>query len=166
MGRRSSPGSPYLWSDYAPGEKIDHIDGMTIEEAEHQMATRLYQNTARVHFDQHAQSAGRFGKRLVYGGHVISIARALTFNGFANAFHIAAINAGRHVAPAFAGDTIYAWTSVLAREELPGRDDIGALRLRTIATRNRPCHDFPDQSGGAYDPAIVLDIDYWAAVPR
>ncbi len=159
-------GSPYRWADYAPGERIDHVDGVTIEDAEHQMATRLYQNTARVHFDRHAQSAGRFGNRLVYGGHVISIARALTFNGFANAFHITAINSGRHVAPAFAGDTIYAWSSVMAREPLPGRDDVGALRIRTVATKNRPCADFPGEAGGVYDPSVVLDIDYWTLAPR
>ena len=40
------------------GEKIDHVDGMTVEEAEHQMATRLYQNTARVHFNQFAAEQG------------------------------------------------------------------------------------------------------------
>ena len=34
--------------------RIDHVDGMTVEEAEHQLATRLYQNTAKVHFDAHA----------------------------------------------------------------------------------------------------------------
>ena len=39
-----------------PGERIAHPQGMTIEEAEHQMATRLYQNTARVHFNQHHAS--------------------------------------------------------------------------------------------------------------
>lgn len=159
-------GSPHLWSHYEPGEMIDHVDGVTIEEAEHQMATRLYQNTARVHFDQLAQSGGRFGKRLVYGGHVISIARALSFNGLGNAFHVAAINAGRHVAPVFAGDTIYAWSTILAREELPGRDDVGALRVRTIAAKNRPCADFPGQTGNAYDPAVVLDLDYWTLAPR
>ena len=101
-------GAPHLWGDYAAGEKIDHIDGMTIEEAEHQIATRLYQNTAKVHFNQHTEGAGRFGRRLIYGGHIISLARALSFNGLANAFHVAGINGGRHVAPAFAGDTIYA----------------------------------------------------------
>ena len=40
-------GSPYRWGDYAKGERIDHIDGVTVEEAEHMIATRLYQNTAR-----------------------------------------------------------------------------------------------------------------------
>ena len=92
-------GSAHRWGDYEVGENIDHVDGMTLEEAEHQIATRLYQNTAKVHFNQHAQAQGQFKRRLVYGGVVISLARALSFNGLANAFHIAAINGGRHVAP-------------------------------------------------------------------
>ena len=80
-------GSPRRWGDYNKGEKIDHVDGQTIEEAEHQLATRLFQNTASVHFNQHVEGKGRFGRRLVYGGHIISLARALSFNGLANAFH-------------------------------------------------------------------------------
>ena len=111
-------GSAHRWGDYAAGEKIDHIDGMTLEEAEHQIATRLYQNTAKVHFNQHEQAQGQFKRRLVYGGVVISLARALSFNGLANAFHVAAINGGRHVAPCFAGDTIYAWSEVLETAEI------------------------------------------------
>ena len=124
-------GSPYRWGDYEKGEKIDHFDGMTVEEAEHMIATAIYQNTAKVHFNQLSEGQGRFGRRLIYGGHVICLARALSFNGLANAFHIAAINAGRHVAPLFAGDTVFAWSEVLDARALPGRDDVGALRLRT-----------------------------------
>jgi 2-methylfumaryl-CoA hydratase len=161
-----SAGSPYRWGDYRAGEKIDHVDGMTVEEAEHQLATRLYQNTARVHFDQHAAQESRFGRRLIYGGHVISLARALSFNGLANAFHVAAINGGRHVAPLFAGDTVYAWTEVLDTAELKGRTDVGALRLRTVATKNQSCAAFPDRTGEGYDPAVILDLDYWALMPR
>ena len=138
-------GSTQCFNDYAPGERIDHIDGMTVEEAEHQIATRLYQNTARVHFNQFTEGQGRFGRRLVYGGHVISLARALSFNGLANAFHVAAINGGRHVAPLFAGDTVFAWSQVIERAALPGRNDVGALRLRLVATKNQPCADFPRQ---------------------
>lgn len=160
-------GSPHRWGDYEVGERIDHFDGVTIEEAEHQMATRLYHNTARVHFNQHSEKDGRFGRRLVYGGHVISLARALSFNGLANAFHITAINAGRHVGPVFAGDTIFAWSEVLAREEIEGRSEIGALRLRTVATKNRSCLDFPYKAGDAtFDPSVVLELDYWVVLPR
>ena len=140
-------GSPHRFGDYAVGEKIDHVDGITVEEAEHQIATRLYQNTARIHFDQYSAAQGRFGRRLIYGGHVISLARALSFNGLANAFHIAAINGGRHVAPLFAGATVFAWSEVLAKAEVPGRDDVGALRLRTVATKDQPCADFPLKTG-------------------
>lgn len=160
-------GSPRRWSDYAKGEKIDHVDGQTIEEAEHQLATRLFQNTARVHFNQHVEGKGRFGRRLVYGGHIISLARALSFNGLANAFHILGLNGARHVAPSFAGDTIYAWSEVLDKAELKGRNDLGALRLRTFAVKDRAASDFPS-IGPDGNPAegVVLDMDYWVALPR
>ena len=159
-------GSPYFWGDYEVGEKIDHVDGMTVEEAEHQMATRLYQNTAKVHFNNHTESQGRFGKRLMYGGHVISMARSLSFNGLANGFHIAAINGGRHVSPCFAGDTIYAWSEILEKEGIPGREDVGALRVRTIATKNQPCADFPGKTDDGYHESVMLDLDYWLVMPR
>jgi 2-methylfumaryl-CoA hydratase len=159
-------GSRHRFGDYAVGEKIDHIDGITVEEAEHQIATRLYQNTARIHFDQYSAAQGRFGRRLIYGGHVISLARALSFNGLANAFHIAAINGGRHVSPLFAGATVFAWSEVLAKADVPGRDDVAALRLRTVATKDHPCADFPLKSGDEDDPAVLLDLDYWALMPR
>ena len=159
-------GSPDRFGDYAVGEKIDHVDGITVEEAEHQIATRLYQNTARIHFDQHSAAQGRFGRRLIYGGHVISLARALSFNGLANAFHVAAINGGRHVSPLFADATVFAWSEVLAKADVPGRDDVGALRLRTVATKDHPCADFPLKSGDEDDPAVLLDLDYWALMPR
>jgi 2-methylfumaryl-CoA hydratase len=159
-------GSRYRFGDYDVGGKIDHVDGVTVEEAEHQIATRLYQNTARIHFNQFAESKGRFGRRLIYGGHAISLARALSFNGLGNAFHVAAINGGRHVAPLFAGCTVFAWSEILETAELPGRSDVGALRLRTIATKDRPCADYPFKSGEDYDPAVILDLDYWVLLPR
>ena len=158
-------GSQARWGEYAIGEKIDHVDGITVEEAEHQLATRLYQNTARVHFNLFTEAQGRFGRRLIYGGHVISLARALSFNGLANAFHIAAINGGRHVAPLFAGLTVFAWSEVLDKATLPERDDVGALRLRTIATRDQPCAGFPLRAGDKDDPAVILDLDYWVLLP-
>jgi len=159
-------GSARRFADYSVGDKIDHRDGVTVEEAEHQIATRLYQNSARVHFNQFTEGKGRFGRRLIYGGHVISLARALSFNGLENAFHVAAINGGRHVAPLFAGLTVFAWSEVLDRREIPKRKDIGALRLRTIATKDHPCGDFAFKQGDDYDPAVILDLDYWTLVPR
>ncbi len=165
-------GSPHRWEDYEAGEKIDHLDGVTVEEAEHMMATRLYMNDSRAHFDGHAMKSTPFGRRIVYGGHVISIARALTHNGLANACIVSAIHGGRHSNPTFAGDTLYAWTEVLEKQELAQRGDIGALRLRTTATKNQPCDGFPtlpanrEEKPGPGAESIVLELDYTVILPR
>jgi 2-methylfumaryl-CoA hydratase len=163
----AASGSSHLWDDYEPGEKIDHVDGVTVEESDHMLATRLYQNTAKVHFNQFSEGRGRFGRRLIYGGHVISLARALSFNGLANAVSIAAINGGRHVNPLFAGDTVFAWSEVLGKAEIAGRTDCGALRLRLVATKNLSCTEFPDKGADSqYPENVILDFDYWAILPR
>jgi 2-methylfumaryl-CoA hydratase len=159
-------GSKAAFEDYQIGERIDHVDGMAVEEAEAQMATRLYQNTAKVHFNQFERASDPTGRRLVYGGVVISTARALSFNGLENAGLWLGVNGGRHVNPFFAGATLFAWSEVLDAQPIPGRTDVGALRLRLVATKNRPCTDFPDKDvNGAYPSDVVLDLDYWAAVP-
>ena len=111
-------GSPFFFNDYSIGEEINHLDGQTIEEAEHQQATRLYQNNARVHFNHHIEKDGRFGKRIIYGGYIISLARAISCYGLANAFKILAIHSGRHAAPTFSGDTIYAWSKILKKKNI------------------------------------------------
>ncbi len=155
-------GSPFRFDDYEVGEKVDHVDGVTLSEAEHMMATRLWQNTAKVHFNTEARDDGR---RLIYGGHVISMARALSFNGLANAQLIAAINAGAHTNPAFAGDTVYAWSEVLDKAELdaPG---VGALRLRLVATKGRDESMMLKGDDGKYLPHVLLDLDLWVLCPR
>ena len=160
-------GSARRFDDYQVGEKIDHVDGMTVEEAEHQLATRLWQNTAKVHFDAFAQKSSKIGRRLVYGGHVISLARSLSFNGLENAFHIAGVNGGRHVAPIFAGDTLYAWSEILDKQPLPGRDDVGALRVRMTGVKDFSTAEFPRTGEDGKDhPNVVLDLDLWLLIPR
>ena len=148
------------------GERIDHVDGMGVRDSEHRLATRLYQNTARVHFNDHRERAGRLGACIVYGGVVISLARTLSFNGLGNALHLLAINAGSHVNPCRAGDTVYAWSEVLDMAEL-GRPDAGALRLRLVALKDQPAADFPARDeAGRYRDEVLLDLDYWALMPR
>ena len=151
-------GEPHRLSDYRIGEIIDHVDAVTVDEAEHMLATRLWQNTARVHFDASQRADGR---RLVYGGHVISLARALSFNGLANAQLIVGLNGGAHANPCFAGDTVRAWSEVLDTAELAPH--VGALRLRLVATTGRP--GALRDGGGKYLREIVLDLDLWVLIP-
>jgi 2-methylfumaryl-CoA hydratase len=152
-------GEPHRLRDYTVGEVIDHVDGVTIEEAEHMLATRLWQNTAKVHFDATNRADG---KRLIYGGHVISLARALSFNGLANAQMIVGLNAGAHANPCFAGDTLRAWSQVLDIAPT-ARPSIGAIRLRLVATKGAA--GVLRDEAGKYHPDVLLDLDYWALMP-
>lgn len=156
-------GDAARWDEYEVGERIDHFDAMTIDETDHTTATRLYQNSARVHFDQHKMASSRFGRRLMYGGHVMSVAHALSFNGLENALCISAFNSGAHANPTFGGDTLYAWTEVLDKQPVGGRVDLGALRLRMVAVKNAdPSEtDIPLKVDDKYHESVVLDLDYW-----
>ena len=156
----SLAGEAHRWGDYQIGEVIDHVDGVTIEEAEHMLATRLWQNTAKVHFDATFRPDGQ---RLIYGGHVISMARALSFNGLANAQIVAGLNGGAHANPCFSGLTVKAWSEVLDKAETaaPG---VGAIRLRLVATSDGSVGDLKGEDG-RYLPGVLLDLDYWALMP-
>lgn len=157
-------GGSAAFEDYRPGERLDHPGAMTLEEADHMAATRWYQNTARPHFEAPAD-----GRRLVYGGHVISLAYALAFNGLHNGIGMAAWNGGSHLNPTYAGDCLHAVSEVLEVQPVPERDEIGLLRLRLLAYKNGPPpsgEPLPPRGTRAGDaPNLVLDLDYWLWIP-
>ncbi|MEY3410680.1 MAG: hypothetical protein RL593_256 [Pseudomonadota bacterium] len=164
----SITGSSFVWDDYEIGEVINHPSGMTVDESDHTLATKLYQNPARLHFDA---SKSTYGKRLVFGGHVMSVCRALSYEGLENALSIAAINGGAHCNPTFGGDTLYAHSEVLDRWEIPGRTDVGALRLRLIGVKEKPLRFLSDAASTingkqSYNQNVVLDLDYTVLMPR
>lgn len=161
-------GGRWRFADYETGERVQHFDGMVVNPSDHMALTRLFQNSAKVHFDAH----GMDGRPLVYGGVIISHAYAAAFNGFENRLGIVAINSGAHANPTYAGDTIYAYTDILEKAEVG--DGIGALRLRTVALKNHDPSaeelplkiDDPRKPGKKrHHPNVVLDLDYWELVP-
>ena len=158
----AAAGSKKSFVDYNVGDLIDHTDGNTICEADHLFATRLWQNNSKVHFDINSREDR---KRLVYGGHVISLVRALSFNGLENAQMILGINGGTHANPVFAEDTIYCWTEVLDKVDLNVRN-IAALRLRSVGTKEKSSGMKTKDDKGRYFPNIVLDFDYWVLIPK
>ncbi len=167
-------GGKWFFEDYEVGERICHTDARTIEESDHMQATSAYLNLNNMHFNQHLMAHSRFGKRVMYGGHVISIARSLSFNGLENALGIIGWNNSTHVHPTFGGDTLYAWSDILEKKDLSGHDDLGALRIRLVALKNLD----PTQPGVAlkfmdpekekeqYHPNVVLDLDYYILMPK
>lgn len=158
-------GGPYFFEDYQKGERLNHPEGITIDDSDHTLATKLYQNNAKVHFNDHMMKSTPMGERLIYGGVIISLARALSFNGLQNAQWVYAINSGAHANPTYAGDTVYAYTEIL--DTIDHRDDLGLLRLRTVAIKNKKPDeiDTPKGKDGKYLKHIVLDLDYTVVIP-
>ncbi|OYY82163.1 MAG: hypothetical protein B7Y34_03125 [Methylophilales bacterium 16-45-9] len=160
-------GGQHYWEDYQVGERINHSAGMTINDSDHSLATRLYQNNARLHFDAHMMAKNPMKQRLVYGGVIISACRALSYEGLENAIGILAINGGTHANPSFAGDTIYTYTEVLDSMPLPTQPQFGALRLRMVGLKNISPNEVPDaKTYNSYHPNVVLDLDYTVLMPR
>jgi 2-methylfumaryl-CoA hydratase len=160
-------GGEFFFEDYVAGERLNHPEGITIDNSDHTLATKLYQNNAKVHFNDHMMKSTPMGQRLMYGGIVISMARAISFNGLQNAQWVYAINSGNHCNPTYAGDTIYAYTEVLETINHK-REDIGLLRLRTVAIKNQNPTEISSPKGedGKYLPNIVLDLDYTVVIPK
>ncbi len=155
------------FDDLEIGDMLFHRDGMVINDSDHSLATRLYQNNARVHFDQAMMEKSANGKRLVYGGHIISICRALSYNGLGNAMWLSAINGGTHSNPSFAGDTIYSQSSIIDKSDINGRDDLGLVRIQMLGIKNNTPANIDtlyEQSGSRrkYHSDVVLDLDFCA----
>lgn len=159
-------GGKYYWEDYQAGERINHAAGLTINDSDHSLATHLYQNNARLHFDDFMMKNSNYGKRLVYGGVAISMCRSLSFDGLENAISVLAINAGTHANPSFANDTIYCATEVLDTWQLTN-SDFGALRLRMVGIKNMSPTELTEiKTDKGYHPNVVLDLDYTVAIPK
>lgn len=160
-------GCDFFWDDYQVGERLNHPEGLTIDNTDHVLATHLYQNNAKLHFDHHLMQSSRIGQRLVYGGVVISLCRSIAHNGLGNAMWLYAINAGTHANPTFARDTIYCFSEVLEKIE-HSRKDIGLLRLRSVGLKNITPGEVTSvrDANNKYHPYVVLDLDYSVIVPR
>ncbi len=164
-------GSNKLFEDYQIGDAFNHSSGITIDETDHTLATKLYQNNAKLHFDAHMMKDTPFKRRLIYGGHIISLCRSLSFEGLENAIQILGVNSGTHSNPTFAGDTIYCRTEITDKLELSQFNGAGILRLRQFGFKNKPgskISEITTEKNGKkiYNSNTVLDIDYFVLIPR
>ncbi|MDP3936697.1 MAG: MaoC family dehydratase [Deltaproteobacteria bacterium] len=129
----TDPGSYY--ENFTVGDIYEHSRGKTISETEHQWLTLLVMNTAQVHFNHAMVSADPDtyigGKRIVYGGIVLSTVLGLTSEDCAeNSITEIGMNNGKHPNPVFAGDTLFASSEVLETRDAPDRDDAGIVKFK------------------------------------
>jgi itaconyl-CoA hydratase len=132
----TSPAS--CFEHFRVGQVMRHARGKTIDALENVLLTHLSMNSAPTHFDEHAMQGTKFGRRAVYGGITASIVIGLTSEDTAeNALAELGMTAMRLKAPVHHGDTLYAYTEVLAVEDAAGRDDAGIVTFRHWGENHR-----------------------------
>jgi acyl dehydratase len=141
------------FEDFTPGERMRHARGTTVGEVEGQLLTKLVLNTAQAHFNEHAMAGSPLGEgRLVFGLVTGSIVIGLATEDTAgHALAEVGLDAVRFTAPVHHGDTLYAFTEVLAVEDAD-RDDAGLVRFR--------------HWGANQDGAIVCEAERTVLVKR
>jgi acyl dehydratase len=128
-------GTHNYFEDFRPGQRFRHARGKTVCEHDNVGITLQTMNTAEAHFNEHLMQQNAMGRsgstsRLVFGGVTIGIVIGLTMQDTGeNAVKELGMDRIRLTAPVFHGDTLYAFTEVLATTE--GEiDDAGIVRFR------------------------------------
>jgi itaconyl-CoA hydratase len=120
------------FEDFAVGQRIRHARGATVGEVENNYLTKMVMNTAQSHWNEHIMAGSPFGDgRLVFGLITGSIVIGLASQDTAeNALAEQGLSKLRFLGPVHQGDTLYAYTEVLAKEDLPGQPGEGVVRFK------------------------------------
>jgi len=126
--------SDSYFEDLEPGTVIEHSRARTVTD-EHIMLTGVLDNTSQVHCNQHMIDVEpeRYvgGQLIVFGGIPFTLCLGLSSPDVGdNALGDVVYTTGRHTAPLFAGETVYASTEILGARDYPGRPDLGLLETR------------------------------------
>lgn len=132
--------SDNYFEDFEAGDVIVHPRGRTIGD-EHMALTNLVLNTAQLHFNQalcDAEPTTCFGgRRVVFGGLVLAFVAGLASEETTeNALAELSMTEGRHTAPVFAGDTLFAESTVLEKRDADRRG-AGIVRFRLVGKNQR-----------------------------
>lgn len=123
-------GRSNYFEDFAVGTVMEHARGKTVEPLENVLFTNLVLNTAQSHFNADIMTRDARKYRLVYGGVTASIVVGLAAQDTAeNALAELAMDKIRFPASVFHGDTLYAYSEVLALED-GTRPDAGEVLFR------------------------------------
>ena len=128
-------GNSNYFEDFEIGAKYRHARGTTVGEVESQLLTKLVMNTADAHFNEDRMKDGPFEQRLVFGLITGSICIGLATQDTAeNAIAEVGLDKMRFTSPIFLGDTLYAYTEVLSKDD-GDRDDAGIVNFKHWGTK-------------------------------
>jgi itaconyl-CoA hydratase len=123
----SLTGKSNYFEDFQPGRVMQHYRGKTVGEMDNVQIVNMVMNTAQSHFNEDYMSRDPRKHRIVYGGVTMSIALGLAAQDTVeNALAELSMTKVRFPAPVFHGDTLYAYSEVLAVDAGAG-EDAGAV---------------------------------------
>jgi acyl dehydratase len=133
MSGSTLTGTDNYFEDFTPGDVFRHARGKTVTEMDGVLLTHLVMNTAQGHFNEHLMASGPFGGRIVFGGVIAAIVIGLAYQDTGeNAVAEVGLDAVRFKAPVKHGDTLYAFTEVLSKD-----DSTGEVRFRHWGVNER-----------------------------
>jgi 2-methylfumaryl-CoA hydratase len=168
------PGRPYrelahlsspdtYFEDFTPGDTLEHTRARVVT-TDHIMLTGILDNTSQVHCNQWMveQEPERYvgGQLIVFGGIPFNLCLGISSADVGdNALADIRYATGRHTAPIFAGDTVFASTEIRAARDFPGRPDLGILE---VALRG---HKF-QRKGGEIETIEIFYLERETALKR
>ncbi|RMF16583.1 MAG: MaoC family dehydratase [Candidatus Dadabacteria bacterium] len=155
--------SDSYFEDFEPGTLIEHSRGRVVTD-EHISLTGKLDNTSQVHCNQYLIDAnpGKYigGKLLVYGGIPFNLCLGLSCPDVGeNALSDVRYASGKHTAPIFVGDTVFASTEITGKQEFPDREDLGLLQ--TILRGYKMV-----QKDGNWERVQIFELERELAVKR
>jgi 2-methylfumaryl-CoA hydratase len=169
LAHLSSPDS--YFEDLEVGSRIEHSRGRTITD-EHIAMTAILDNTSQVHCNQFMidlnpkQYVG--GKLIVFGGIPFTLCLGLSCSDVAdNALGDIIYTTGRHTAPLQSGDTVFAATEILAKQDHPDRDDLGIVETRLFGHKFvRAEGEISEVAPEGWKKVQIFELDRQIAVKR
>jgi itaconyl-CoA hydratase len=135
-------GKSNFFEDFTVGEVYEHARGKTVENLENVLITNLVLNTAQAHFNEHLAETLPQGHRITFGGVTASLIIGLTMQDTGeNAVEEVGLDRVRFRVPVLHGDTLYAFTEVVSRDDEPsntrGHRDVGLVHFRHWGVNQR-----------------------------
>lgn len=130
-------GKDNYFEDFKVGDVYRHARGKTVGEIDNVLITNLVMNTAQGHFNEHLMEQGPLKHRITFGGVTASLVIGLAMQDTGeNAVEELGLDKIRFRTPVLHGDTLYAYTEVLAKDA-GKRRDAGEIRLRHVGLNQR-----------------------------
>src|SRR5713226_9518788 len=113
-------GKDNYYDDFVVGDVYEHARGKTVEALENVLITNLVMNTAQGHFNEHMMESSPQKHRITFGGVTASIVIGLAMQDTGeNAIQELGLDKVRFRVPVLHGDTLYAFSEVVAKESEP-----------------------------------------------